>query len=1624
MHKRPGQAPEGGFGQNRAAPSAVPPTIHPNPPQLQTFDQPMQDVNQQHAPQQQFVPAIPAMAPVSNVPAYQSAAANPVSGHVPAVVQVPTQAAPVASHALPVTNNPRPATPAATVASGTAAAAAAPAPAAGSAPSTTGTVTAMPAAGAAAATSAIPASSNSAPVSNPGPAPIASSSPAQVVSSVPTTIPTSVAQSHVAIPGGQPQQNFQRLKVEDALSYLDQVKLQFANQPQVYNDFLDIMKEFKSQTIDTPGVIQRVSTLFSGHPELIVGFNTFLPPGYKIELRTLDDGQILATATHTAQAQGGGTTTREVLSTSTRPTSQLRPLPTSAVSGASVSSAAPRQAPSMSSVVTASATSAAPIVKTEPTSAAAASSMTSSSSAARPVSFVSSVISNINASLGGGGASVGASAGAAAPLPGSGSGVVTATATAANVAGGIAPGVAAGGGALSSMSAAAAAAAAAGAGTGGVTATTNSAAAAAAGGGSSSNAAASGNAGNSGSEPVEFNHAISYVNKIKNRFQRQPEIYKSFLEILHTYQKEQKSMSEVYTQVARLFKNEKDLLGEFGNFLPDASGGGNQLMTSLQNTVASNRPASTSSSTAPLATKKSEGKAGKDVKRVSKRGPPTASPMGGAPPAKKIKPQREMAPSDAARIDNYCEFTFFEKVRKALRNQDVFDNFLRCLTLFNQEVLSRAELIHVVSPFLSKFPDLFTWFKQFLGHRDVTNLQSAAALANKERMASTAPDIDYSSCKRCGVSYLALPKSVVSPKCSGRNTMHKEVLNDTWVSLPLWSEDSAFLGTRKTQFEEYIFRTEDERFELDVVMETNLCCIRYLEAVQRKISQMSTEEQHKFRLDSRLGGESEVLQRKAINCIYGSKAPEIIEGLKKMPCIAVEVVLKRLKSKNAEWRDALRCFNKHWRDQNEKYYLKSLDHQGITFRTNDLRYIRSKSLVHEIENVFDEHQEKASDGSTAHDPSEPHMTFRYQDKSILEDAASLIIHHLKRQTNIQKDEKTKIKQLIQCFLPDFFFAPRGELSDDEERDDSPTGKDSGDNDISSSDSNMFYLNNTWYVFIRLHQLLCDRLQNIYRQSVIIAEREAASKQKSKKTSIQNTASVQLHLKTPTSVDVEEYYPTFLDLVRNLLDGQMEINAFEDTCREMFGVHAYSSITMDRLVQNIVRQLVLLTSEDQSIELRSMYVSELGTTWSESTDLAYRQRCEQLLGDENCYRVQLFRKDCRLTIQLVESVDNAPSDEDTAIFKDWETYVSSLVSTGNEMSPSVQESLKKKKLFLMRNINRSRRLYASKCTGSASSPPPPPANADIATRGEATAGASTDDATQRDSAAAAAATTTDTAGSSTAGATATAATPAVSSDAASAGNTAARDSTSGGAAAASDKPVGGSAANSTAPGNGVKLEADTPLPPSSPTPSGGAAISADGDASAAAATPADISAGNPSATDRDVKNAASASSDESRELVNATPAAAGCGGCIVRGALECRINLRSYKMQFVGGSADLLYRPYHSRPATQNWASVAERRLSRFHHWLDKEHPVDEDSVQQCDAWLMGAGRPSGGAVLPATTSSSASTLAQQSTSSSAAAAAAGEGKAPTVLRTVRQCMSDGRNYYITRECTEEEMDET
>ncbi|CAG0903253.1 unnamed protein product, partial [Cyprideis torosa] len=98
--------------------------------------------------------------------------------------------------------------------------------------------------------------------------------------------PPSTAAPTTHSPIGAPQ-----FQVENALPYLDQVKYRFWNQPQVYKDFVDIMKEFKSHSLNTPGVIERVLNLFKGHPDLIVGFNALLPNGYKVEVEATLNGR-------------------------------------------------------------------------------------------------------------------------------------------------------------------------------------------------------------------------------------------------------------------------------------------------------------------------------------------------------------------------------------------------------------------------------------------------------------------------------------------------------------------------------------------------------------------------------------------------------------------------------------------------------------------------------------------------------------------------------------------------------------------------------------------------------------------------------------------------------------------------------------------------------------------------------------------------------------------------------------------------------------------------------------------------------------------------------------------------------------------------------------------------------------------------------------------------------------------------------------------------------------------------------------------------------------------------------------------------------------------------------------
>uniref|UniRef100_A0A3Q0RMC6 Paired amphipathic helix protein Sin3b n=1 Tax=Amphilophus citrinellus TaxID=61819 RepID=A0A3Q0RMC6_AMPCI len=1001
------------------------------------------------------------------------------------------------------------------------------------------------------------------------------------------------------------QQHFQKLKVEDALSYLDQVKIRFANDPGIYNKFLDIMKEFKSQSIDTPGVINRVSQLFHGHPDLVLGFNAFLPPGYRIEVPK--NGMAFLQAPFSPQVSPG---------------SQGKSPATPAVAATSGS------ASSTHSEVGPTQTSEVKVASSEPLSSSAA-------GPPEPPSRLS--------------------------LP------------------------------LTSRE--------------------------------SQNPATTSSVSPPASEtsPVEFDSAISYVNKIKNRFLDHPEIYRAFLEILHTYQKEQLEVKEsrgsrgssgmtedeVFSKVASLFKGQEDLLAEFGQFLPDAKRSlvSQQLKrTEEEDTI---------------------------TKQNKKRPRPILLQHMSPLLKKKMKYSctKDQSFASVGKHGVLREFSFFDKVRRLFKSQEVYENFLRCIALFNQEVVSGAELLQLVTPFLGKFPELYTQFKSFLGDKELSH--AVSGLSDRYMEGGGGREVDYASCKRLGSSYRALPKTYQQPKCSGRTALCKEVLNDTWVSFPSWSEDSTFVSSKKTPYEEQLHRCEDERFELDVVLETNLATIRVLESVQKKLSRLSPEDQDRFRLDDCLGGTSEVIQRRAVYRIYGDKAPEIIEGLKRSPATAVPVVLKRLKAKEEEWREAQQGFNKIWREQYEKAYLKSLDHQGVNFKQNDMKALRSKSLLNEIESIYDERQEQSTEeggvgqqsrnGSAS--SSEPHMVFTYEDKQILEDAASLIIYHVKRQPTIHKDDKDHIKRIIQHFVPDLFFSRRGELSDTEEwtdeEADQPAGSTSGAAgekvDLRDPEAehqkeldgvyNLFFVNNNWYFFLRLHQTLCSRLLRVYRQAErqLLEHRAEQSRERllmaeGRREKACDLA-MELRLKQPSEVELEEYYPAFLDMVRSLLDGNLDSTQYEDTLREMFTIHAYIGFTIDKVIHNIIRQLQHLVSDEVCLQVVDLYLAERkrgaagGNLSSQCVraawETSYQWKAERVMAEENCFKVMFIQNkgQVTMTIELLDT-EEAQADDPLDV-QCLSSYMEQFVGTESSLC-SQAEGYFFKPVFLPRNLRRFRR----------------------------------------------------------------------------------------------------------------------------------------------------------------------------------------------------------------------------------------------------------------------------------------------------------------------------------------------
>ncbi|KAI5118376.1 hypothetical protein M0805_005842 [Coniferiporia weirii] len=757
------------------------------------------------------------------------------------------------------------------------------------------------------------------------------------------------------------------LNVTDALSYLDAVKTQFVERPDVYNNFLDIMKDFKGQVIDTPGVIERVSSLFRGHNDLIQGFNTFLPPGYRIECSR----NALEATTITVTTPAG---------TTTQSTDGQQQIPR----------ASPAVSPSPAPVLVATNLT----VKPQP------------DSPSNPLDPT---------------------------LP-------FGTSSAATMLGGM----------------------------------------------SIKDSPDRGRPGPAGAQ--EFHHAIQYVNKIKTRFEDDPETYKYFLEILHSYRKDQ-NHDDVYHQVQLLFKDAPDLLAEFKNFLPPDGGEpsfapetpGDAVWADVDSkkglkvegpSVAKRKkkplekeiqPAPPA---VPIASKSKKPKHG-HVKETIIPPSPSYHPYSRPPspshhPHPHHHPHQHAGPSTSqtagagavgANTNVQDELAFFDRAKKALESRETYDEFLKLLNLFSREIIDARMLIQRAGTFLGD-GELYGQFKDLMGWDDKRNGENEGPPGSIRNWAAPPTEME----ERFGKSYRRLPLAETKLACSGRDELCRNVLNDVWVSHPTWaSEESGFISHKKNSYEEALHKSEEERHEFQFYIDIITRTIALFQPLYDRIMEMNADERHAYRLPADFGGSSKGIYHRAIKKVYGrdSQGMEVLQALQECPAIAVPVVLPRLKQKNEEWRRAQREWNRVWREVDARNFYKSLDHQGITFKANDKKYITTKSFVAEIENAKAEISERIVIGrtkakvsrkdkkrlSSASSPDglrvkekpyedvndiecAPHLEFSFSDLSVLQDALKLVFSFLDRSTiQYSSHERRTVERMLRSFIPTFYMLP-------------------------------------------------------------------------------------------------------------------------------------------------------------------------------------------------------------------------------------------------------------------------------------------------------------------------------------------------------------------------------------------------------------------------------------------------------------------------------------------------------------------------------------------------------------------------------------------------------------------------
>ncbi|KAK1280748.1 Paired amphipathic helix protein Sin3-like 4 [Acorus gramineus] len=276
-------------------------------------------------------------------------------------------------------------------------------------------------------------------------------------------------------------------------------------------------------------------------------------------------------------------------------------------------------------------------------------------------------------------------------------------------------------------------------------------------------------------------------------------------------------------------------------------------------------------------------------------------------------------------------------------------------------------------------------------------------------------ELDLSNSHRCTPSYRLLPKNYPLPAVSHRTELAKAVLNDVWVSVTSGSEDYSFKHMRKNQYEESLFRCEDDRFEMDMLLESVNATTKRVEELLEKMQNSTIKVENPFKLEDHFTA----LNLRCIERLYGDHGLDVLDVLRRNASLALPVILTRLKQKQEEWSRCRVDFNKVWAEIYAKNYHKSLDHRSFYFKQQDAKSLSTKALLAEIKEIS-EKKRKEDDILLAiaagnRRPKFPNLELLYLDSGIHEDLYQVIKYSCGEVCSAS-DQLDKIMKIWSTFL--------------------------------------------------------------------------------------------------------------------------------------------------------------------------------------------------------------------------------------------------------------------------------------------------------------------------------------------------------------------------------------------------------------------------------------------------------------------------------------------------------------------------------------------------------------------------------------------------------------------------------